>query len=149
MPVLSVVWATTRGYVKVVDISCINLENMVGQNPELREFMSTAKKPFKYHNLPQISDRIRFDSGHDAKIWGDLKLMLRAGEALCAAYHVRFLVSPPDSKPIYYEADFVWLDKHLVPHIWEGKVDVTKTHAYRIKKKLFEAKYAPVKIEEV
>ncbi len=106
-------------------------------NPGLKAIL--PEKTRKYHNEPTVFEGVTFDSGIEAARASDLTLLLKSGEIIMLAYHVRFLVSPEGSKPIYYEADFVYLTKDLKPVVEDTKG--VRTKEYRIKKKLFEGKY--------
>lgn len=120
-------------------------EDLLKRNPELTGLLPEKAKR-KYRNEPTIFEGVTFDSGREAARAAELTLQLKTGDIICLAYHVRFLVSPEGSKPIYYEADFVYIDRNLYVHIEDAKG--VRTKEYRIKKKLFEAKYR-LKIEEV
>ena len=106
------------------------------------------EKSLKYHNKPVILDGIRFDSGEEAARANELLMLYRAGEIIALVFHKRIPVHPEGSKPIYIEPDFIYIDKELNVRVEDTKADITKTRAYRIKKKLFEGKYK-IKIEEV
>ena len=117
-------------------------------NPELQTMMSAEEKPRKYHNQPVTVDGIRFDSGKEAARANELLMLLRAGEIIALVFHKRMPIHPEGSKPIYIEPDFIYVDKELNIHVEDTKASITKTRAYIIKRKLFEAKYK-IKIEEI
>ena len=106
------------------------------------------EKHNKYHNIPCVLEGVNYDSGKEAGRGQELGLAMKAGEIICIAYHPRFLISPENSKPIYYEPDFVYLDSQLKVHVEDVKSEPTKTRTYKIKKKLFEGKFG-IPIEEV
>jgi len=117
-------------------------------NPELDELLHSEEKPRKYRNKPITVDGIRFDSGKEAARANELLMLYRDGEIIALVFHKRIPIHPEGSKPIYIEPDFIYIDKNLNVVVEDTKAPVTKTRAYRIKKKLFEAKYG-VKIEEI
>lgn len=123
-------------------------DDVLALNPELKAMVGDRAPVRKYHNQPAMVDGIRFDSGKEAARANELLMMLRAGEIIALVFHKRLPVHPEGSKPIYMEPDFIYVDKELDIHVEDTKAEITKTRAYRIKKKLFEGKYK-VKIVEV
>ena len=124
-------------------------EDVRALNPELQTILAAGEdKPRKYHNQPVTVDGIRFDSGKEAARANELLMLLRAGEIIALVFHKRMPIHPEGSKPIYIEPDFIYVDKELNIHVEDTKASITKTRAYIIKRKLFEAKYG-IKIEEI
>ena len=92
-----------------------------------------------------------FDSQAEARRYGELKLMEQAGEIENLRVHPKFelqkalLRNGKTIRPITYTADFAYYD-HGLPHPGHVVEDVkggkaTQTAAFRIKQKLFMAKY--------
>ena len=111
----------------------------------------------KYKNKKTITfDGILHDSRKEANRWAELKLMLRAGEIDDLRRQVKFELIPAQyevierysrngkrlkddrkliEKPVYYIADFVYIDKRTNNEIVEDTKGV-KTKDYVIKRKL-------------
>jgi hypothetical protein len=111
-----------------------------------------AEEPFKrskYGNKKVVVDGWRFDSKHEAEVYGRLKLMQQSGEVAWFAVQPRFIL--PGG--IHYVADFV---VHLViaparlidngtilspptfaTQVWDAKG--FKTKEYRLKKRLMKS----------
>ena len=89
------------------------------------------QKHRKYGNIKTIVDGIKFDSKKEAKRYGDLKLMEKAGEISVLRLQVKFNLSVCS-----YVADFVYYDKtnHLIVEDCKGM----KTPVYRLKKKMMK-----------
>lgn len=85
----------------------------------------------KYGNIKTIVDGIKFDSKKEAKRYGELKLMEKAGEISVLRLQVKFILSV-----CTYVADFVYYDKtkHLIVEDCKG----VKTPVYRLKKKMMK-----------
>jgi Protein of unknown function (DUF1064) len=105
----------------------------------------------KYHATKQTVDGQRFDSAHEATIWQALVTEARAGgiRDLQRQRVFPLTVPGPDGLPVLvgrYTADFVYTrDGQRV--IVDAKSKATKTEAYQLRKKLFEALYG-LSIEE-
>lgn len=120
---------------------------------EYLELQKQEKKP-KYKNTKIEVDGISFDSELEAKRYEQLKLMQRAGEITDLQLQHRFVLlggyvngAGDYIRPITYVCDFKYRDRsgRLVIEDTKGM----KTDVYRIKKKLFEEKYAPMIIREI
>lgn len=125
-------------------------------NPGLAEHTETVKRN-KHGNIPTEANGILFQSGREAVRAGELQIMLRAGRICNLCYQVNFDISPPGhhGQPMIYRADFVYIELPAFRVVVEDVKPVQvpgrpsyRTKEYRIKKKLFEAKY-PIKITEV
>lgn len=113
-----------------------------------------VKRP-KYGNKRTLVDGIWFDSAKEAKRYGELKLLEKAGEISHLELQPRFNLSV-NGRPIaydsgrqaYYKADFAYFngDKRIVEDV---KSAATKTDVYKLKKALVEALYQAVKIIEI
>ncbi len=114
-------------------------------NPELVSQPQTKRA--KYGNKRTESNGQIFDSGHEAEIEGGYALLKRAGAVVFYFCQVPFEVAPG----VIYVSDFVvcWaVDWHI--EVVDAKSEPTrKDKVYRLKKKLFETKFYPMKITEV
>lgn len=102
-------------------------------------------KKRKYRNEPIIVDGIRFDSKHEAAVYGDLMRQVRAGILKCVCRQVGFDL--PGN--IRYFADFVVIypDNHI--EVLDAKSAVTrKNRVYINKKKQLKALWG-IEIVEV
>ena len=118
--------------------------------------MSAATRS-KYRAVPTVVDNIRFASKAEARRYGELKLLERAGKICDLALQPRFelCVSDPEGEEIKigtYIADFYYLtlDKYGDNFSIEVVEDVKgfRTDLYKWKKKHFEVQYG-IKITEV
>lgn len=101
--------------------------------------MKTVRKN-KYGNIKTVVDGIRFDSKKEAKRYGHLKLLERAGEILHIEVHPKYRLLVKGEEIGRYEADFSYWDKKNQSMIIEDCKGV-KTAVYRLKKKLMKAIY--------
>ena len=108
----------------------------------------------KYRNRRTEVDGIQFDSKLEAQRYKQLKLMEMAGEISDLQLQHKFVLlggyRNGDGKyirPITYVCDFKYQDAggRMVVEDVKGM----KTDVYRIKKKLFEERYAPMTIQEI
>jgi hypothetical protein len=112
-----------------------------------------VRKPSKYRAKPTVVDGIRFASMKEAKRYGELKLLEKAGEILDLDLQPSFTLSVwrPDHSDIrnvgVYRADFQYYDVRKKALITED-VKGMKTPMYRWKKKHVEAQYG-IEIREV
>lgn len=111
----------------------------------------------KYKAKKTVIDGITFASKKEAKRYEELKLLEKAGTILNLELQKRFLLQEGFKKnqqtyrPIYYYADFFYMDKKTQRNVVEDvKASKNfKTDIYKIKKKLFEFKYKDLTISEV
>lgn len=100
----------------------------------------------KYHAHKTIVDGITFDSNKEAKRYGELKLMERAGVIKNLRRQVRFELIPAFDvhgkhyRPTSYVADFVYLDAKTGDEVVED-VKGMRTDVYKLKAKMFAKKY--------
>lgn len=100
----------------------------------------------KYHSKKTFVDGIRFDSKREAARYTELKLLEKAGELKELKLQVPFCLFVNNFKICTYKADFVYeADGKKVVEDVKG----FKTPVYRLKKKLFEALFHPLKITEI
>jgi len=88
-----------------------------------RTVRETGKKPRKYRNEPTLVDGIRFDSKHEAKVYQELMLRVKAGELKNVLLQVAFLL-PGNIK---YVADFVTITPDMrIEGVYDAKSEATK-----------------------
>ena len=108
----------------------------------------------KYNAKPVEINGIRFDSTAEAMRYRELLLMEQAGEIWNLKVHPRYLIldgfdhDAQHERPIFYEADFSYFDKHDKCTIVQD-VKGMRTALYRLKRKMFLAKYPQIKFLEV
>jgi hypothetical protein len=108
----------------------------------------------KYNAKPVEIDGIRFDSTAEAMRYRELLLMEQAGEIWNLKCHVRYEIlaafdhDGKHERPIFYEADFIYFDR-LTKRTTIEDVKGVKTAVYKIKRKLFLARYPTLKFVEV
>ena len=94
----------------------------------------------KYHAIPTVIDGIRFASKRESKRYSELKLMEKAGVISGLGLQPRFtlLEKREGQRAITYVADFSYMEYgDLIVEDVKG----IQTEAFKIKKKLFKAKY--------
>lgn len=107
----------------------------------------------KYGAKPTTVDGIRFASKREAKRYGELKLLERAGLISCLELQPRFPFTlrgtfSNEAKHIFtYVADFSYLD-HDGTGIVVEDVKGVRTEVYKLKRKLIEEQYG-ITITEV
>ena len=114
--------------------------------------MIIKTKRSKYGNKKQVYDGIRFDSTKECGRYVQLKLMEKQKLIRDLQVHPRFKVFDGFEKlgkkflPITYIADFEYFDKGQNKTIIEDVKGGVETVVFRIKRKLFEARYAGLTI---
>lgn len=105
----------------------------------------------KYHNKKTVIDGIPFDSKKEAQRYAELRLLERAGEITNLQLQPSFELyegfrkNSKAYRPIHYLADFMYWDNKLKRTVVED-VKGVKTEVFRIKQKMFEAKYPDLTI---
>ena len=89
------------------------------------------KKRQKYGNRRVEIDGMKFDSQHEADVYADLMLRVRAGELQAICRQVKFDL--PGG--IVYVADFVTIDKNMHAVVYDAKSEATKQNRVYINKK--------------
>lgn len=103
-------------------------------------------KRSKFNNRITFVDGKRFDSAKEAARYGQLKLLLRAGEIRDLELQKKFPMfawNGADSTSVkiaVYKADFSYFDARKGQYVVED-VKGCKTALYRLKKKIVEANY--------
>ena len=124
----------------------------------------------KYFNKKTMSlDGSVFDSRKEARRWGELSLLLRAGKITDLDRQVKFELIPAQyetyerygkngqrlkdgtrlvERAAIYTADFVYTDENGTRVVEDTKSQATRTEAYILRRKLMYARYK-IKIREV
>ena len=110
----------------------------------------------KYHARKTLLDGIWFDSKAEAARYAELKLMARAGEIEHLRLQPRYIIhdafrAASDGKKyrkIEYVGDFEYWDPKRHRLICED-VKGARTDLYRVKRKLFLARYPSIYHEEI
>ena len=124
--------------------------NMTAQ--QYREMMDRPRQPVqkenKYHAQKTEVDGIKFDSKWEAERYNQLSAMQRAGQIKDLQRQVKFVLldgytnnKGEKIRPICYMADFQYIDNEGRKIVEDTKSPATKTDVFKIKKKLFEAKF--------
>lgn len=107
------------------------------------------KSKNKYNAKKTVIDGIKFDSKKEAQHYMELKLLQRAGEISNLELQPRFLLQEgfkkngETYKPIYYIADFKYIEKgQVIVEDVKGK----ETEVFKLKRKLFEHKYPDLEL---
>lgn len=113
-----------------------NNPDLVARNPEL--VIEKVPRERKYHNQPMEYNGRRYDSIKEAQYARTLDLEMQIGEVICWAPQVDVILQPG----IKYRADFLVLRKDWKTEIIDVKGgDATKTSTYRLKRKMFKARF--------
>lgn len=101
------------------------------------------KKKSKYGNEKHEVDGIEFDSRKEARRYGDLKMMVKAGEIGLLELQKEYELKVDDQKICKYYADFVYMKMATGEKVVEDvKSEATRLKpSYRLKKKLMKAIY--------
>ena len=91
----------------------------------------------KYRAVPTVVDGIRFASKREARRYGELKLLEKAGKISELDLQPRFKILIGDELICTYVADFDYVDEND-DHVVED-VKGVKTAIYRLKAKLMKA----------
>lgn len=108
----------------------------------------------KYHSRKVIIDGHIFDSQKEGNRYVELKLLEKAKLIKDLQLQVPFVILDGYKKngkivrAITYVADFVYFDNFLNKTIVEDTKGF-RTEVYRIKKKMFEARYPDMEISEI
>lgn len=100
----------------------------------------------KFGAKKTIVDGIRFDSMAEAKRYGELKLLARAGEIHDLEIHPRYPLDVKGTRVCTYVADFVYRDTRGTLHVEDVKG--MRTALFILKKKLMQAVWG-IDVEEV
>lgn len=105
----------------------------------------------KYRNEPVWIDGIKFQSRAEGRRYSELKLLERAGEISHLELQPPFKFTERGRTIFTYKGDFQYRDVKTGDLVLEDvKSPASSTNStYRLKKKLIEARYYPLKIQEV
>ena len=103
----------------------------------------------KYRNVPHCVDNVTFQSKREASRYLELLLLLHAGEIRDLELQPRYNIVVNGVRCGFYKADFRYIDRDGRSHTEDAKSPATRTTTYKLKKKLVEALYPGVRIEEV
>ena len=98
-------------------------------------------RPLKYHNIPTVVDGIKFASKKEAKRWGELSLLQKAGAISHLGRQLVYRLVVNGVEVGEYWADFSYWDFNTGTRVVEDvKSSITRKNAvYRLKKKLMLA----------
>lgn len=118
-------------------------------NPDVPDTVE-LKGPPKYGNRRTTAHGLAFDSQREADVYGEQLLRQAAGEIRDLQAHPRYPLEAYGQSLGYYEADHSYWDvAGGLPVVVDVKSKPTRTPLYRLKKRIFEAQYAPLKITEI
>ena len=114
-------------------------------SPRPPEAEGTGKRRNKYNNRRVEVDGLKFDSIHEAQVYQELMLRVKAGELRCVQRQVAFDL--PGG--IRYIADFAVIDNDMRVEFYDAKSPATrKNRVYINKKKQVKALWG-IEIREV
>ena len=100
----------------------------------------------KYGNVRTRIDNFTFDSKLEARRYGELKLLEKAGEIHDLEIHPRYPLDVNGTRVCTYVADFVYRDTRGTLHVEDVKG--MRTALFILKKKLMHAVWG-IEVEEV
>ena len=114
-----------------------------------KEYRTWGKKsPSKYHAQKTVVNGVKYDSKWEAERYNQLFAMQQAGQIKDLQRQVKFVLldgytnnKGKKIRPICYFADFQYTDNEGRQIVEDTKSQATKTEVFKIKKKLFEAKF--------
>lgn len=113
--------------------------------PQEAETPAQPPKRQKYGNRSVLVDGMRFDSQHEAAVYQDLALRVRAGELKTVLRQVAFDL--PGG--IRYIADFVAVRQDNTIVVYDAKSEITKKNRVYINKKKQMQRCCGIEITEV
>lgn len=99
-----------------------------------------VKKKSKYRNTRTEIDGIKFDSSREAKRYGELKLLLKAGEIGLLELQKEYELNEGGTHSLKYLADFVYMDARTGETIVEDAKGAL-TEVYKKKRRLMKQVY--------
>ena len=100
--------------------------------------MPSAAPRLKYRNTPTTLGGLRFASKAEAKRYGQLVLLEKAGQITGLLVQPRFPLKVNGMEVCTYVADFLYYQRETLV-VEDVKSNVTKTSTYRLKAKLMRA----------
>lgn len=117
------------------------LQSKVGPlNQHLRELDKPKKKRSKFNNKKTVVDDIEFDSEREAKRYGELKILLKAGKIGLLELQVPFELNPGGKFSYKYYADFIYIDAETGEKVIED-CKGHETTVFKKKEKLMKKIY--------
>lgn len=115
---------------------------------QYRQLIAKQQKSSKYHAKKVNVDGTTFDSKWEAERFAQLCTMQRLGQIKNLQRQVKFVLQEgfinnkgEKIRPICYFADFQYTDKNGNNIVEDTKSPATKTEVFKLKKKLFEARF--------
>ena len=105
---------------------------------EILKLASGYGRKAKFRNVPTEVDGIRFDSRAEARRYGELKLLERAGEIHGLTLQPLYVFEFNGVKIGSYKADFRY-ERSGVVVVEDVKSSATKTPAYQLRKRMMLA----------
>ncbi len=103
----------------------------------------------KYRNVPTVVDGVTFSSKAEARRYGELKLLQRAGQIAALELQPKFTLTVNGVKVCKYIGDFAYIEVNGSRVVEDVKSPATKANrVYQLKKKLLRA-CEGVEIKEV
>lgn len=125
-------------------------------NDALAIYLKAIAKPnSKYRNVKVEYEGMKFDSRHELRCWQELKIFERSGQIRDLERQVPFLLVVNGKTIGKLTVDFTWQERCARDYSWakvvaDAKSPATrKETAYRLRKRIFEAQYAPLVIREL
>ncbi len=103
------------------------------------------KRPNKYRAKPVTVDGIRFASSKEARRYGELKVLERAGKIRQLVLQPKFKLTVNGHLICEYWGDFAYFEKARVIEDTKG----FKTEVYKLKRKLLLALYPGIDHREI
>lgn len=100
----------------------------------------------KYGAKSTTIDGVKFASLAEARRYGELKLLERAGEITGLQRHPRFVIWQSGKEIIRYEGDFAYTERGAA--VVED-VKGVETAVFRLKAKMFRAQYPDIELRVV
>jgi Protein of unknown function (DUF1064) len=109
----------------------------------------TIARRSKYRAIPVTVDGVRFASKAEARRYGELKLLQKAGKIRKLECHPAFPYHDDKGEVAFtYYADFAYFEGEIPGRRTVEDVKGIKTPVYKLKKRLIEPRYS-IKIMEV
>jgi hypothetical protein len=112
---------------------------------------SEVKKTSKYHNKKTKVYGVCFDSMKESEYFVTLQYDVRNMVIAGFVLQPKFILQDgnDEMQPIYYIADFLVIRNDGMTEVWDVKAsEAFKTDVYKLKKKMFQARYPKLEIIE-
>lgn len=133
-------------------------QELLALGPEARAQIARElgrQKQSKYRSIAETINGIRFDSRKEARRYGELTALQKAGKIrelkLQPQFTLQEAFTTPEGKrirAIIYRADFSYLDEAGRLHVEDVKSPATRTREYLMKAKMLREKYG-ITVEEI